>query len=76
MIVLCTLMKKLILDLRLNILDKYVDYFVIVESIYTHKGEKRNLKFNIKKFKNLKDKNYILYTIKNHHKLIVPKNRR
>ncbi len=42
--------EETILDLRLNILDKYVDYFIIVESIYTHKGEKRNLKFNSKKF--------------------------
>ena len=35
----------------LNTLDKYVDYFVIVESKFTHKGEKRNLKFNHEKFK-------------------------
>ena len=39
--------EDLILDLRLNILDKFVDNFVIVESIFTHKGDKRNLKFNI-----------------------------
>ena len=40
--------EDIILDLRLNILDKYVDYFVIVESIFTHKSEKRKLKFNSK----------------------------
>ena len=34
-----------VLELRLNILDKYVDYFVIVESSFTHKGDKRDLKF-------------------------------
>ena len=33
--------EDVILDLRLNVLDKYIDYFVIVESVYTHKGEKR-----------------------------------
>ena len=33
--------EEMILDLRLNILDKYVDYFVIVESVLTHRGEKR-----------------------------------
>ena len=38
--------EEMILDLRLNILDKYVDYFVIVESIFNHKGDKRNLQFN------------------------------
>ena len=37
--------EEIVLDLRLNILDKYVDYFVIVESTFTHKGDKRKLKF-------------------------------
>ena len=54
--------EDLILDLRLNILDKFVDYFVIVESIFTHKGEKRNLKFNINKFKKFESKiKYLVY---------------
>ena len=53
--------EDLILDLRFNILDKYVDYFVIVESVFTHKGDKRNLKFDIKKFKKFEDK--IIYLI-------------
>ena len=53
--------EDLILDLRLNILDKFVDYFVIVESIFTHKGEKRNLKFNINKFKKFENK--IVYLV-------------
>ena len=51
-----------VLELRLNILDEYVDYFVIVESSFTHKGDKRNLKFNHQKFKKFKDKLiYITY---------------
>ena len=53
--------EELILDLRLNILDKFVDYFVIVESIFTHKGERRNLKFNINKFKKFESK--IVYLV-------------
>ena len=53
--------EEMILDLRLNILDKYVDYFVIVESIFTHRGDKRSLKFNSKKFEKFKDK--IIYLI-------------
>ena len=53
--------EELILDLRLNILDKFVDYFVIVESIFTHRGEKRNLKFNINKFKKFESK--IIYLV-------------
>ena len=39
-----------ILDLRFNILDKYVDYFVISESTKTHQGKPKNINFDIKKF--------------------------
>ena len=48
--------EEIVLDLRLNTLDKYVDYFIIVESTFTHRGDKRNLKFNHKKFEKFKDK--------------------
>ena len=48
--------EEMILDLRLNIMDKYVDYFVIVESVFTHKGDERKLLFNPKKFEKFKDK--------------------
>jgi beta-1,4-mannosyl-glycoprotein beta-1,4-N-acetylglucosaminyltransferase len=39
-----------ILDIRLNILSPFVDYFVIVESNYDHQGNLRELVFNKKKF--------------------------
>ena len=39
-----------ILDLRFNILDKYVDYFVVSESTKTHQGQNKKLNFDIKKF--------------------------
>jgi len=48
--------ENLILDLRLNYLSKYIDKFVIVESKYSHKGEKRKLQFDKKKFKKFEDK--------------------
>ncbi len=48
--------EEIVLDLRLNTLDRYVDYFVIVESTFTHRGDKRTLKFNHKKFEKFKDK--------------------
>ena len=47
--------EDLILDARLNILDKYVDFFIIVESKYNHKGEKRSLKLDLEKFKKFKN---------------------
>ena len=40
--------EDLILDLRLNYLNKYVDHFVIVESKYAHNGKKREPKLKIK----------------------------
>jgi len=43
--------EEVVLDVRLNVLDQFVDYFVIVESKFTHKGDQRNLRFDIKKFK-------------------------
>ncbi len=48
--------EDLLLDLRFNYLDKYVDKFVIVESTYTHSGKKRKLLFNINKFPSFKKK--------------------
>ena len=53
--------EDLVLDLRLNTLNNNVDYFVIVESIFTHRGEKRDLKFDIKKYNKFKDK--IIYCV-------------
>ena len=38
-----------ILDLRMNILDKHVDYFVICESKFDHKGDEKGKKFIFKK---------------------------
>ena len=53
--------EDVVLDVRLNFLDKFVDKFVIIESEYNHKGEKRIPLFNINKFKKFKDKiKYIL----------------
>ena len=53
--------EEVVLEVRLNILNKYVDYFVIVESTYNHRGDKRRLLFNINKFKKFKKK--IIYLI-------------
>ena len=53
--------EDLVLDVRLNTLNKYVDFFVIVESNFTHKGDARKLKFDIKKFSKFKNK--IIYLV-------------
>tara|TARA_B110001450_G_scaffold150490_1_gene140566 strand:+ start:78 stop:968 length:891 start_codon:yes stop_codon:yes gene_type:complete len=53
--------EEIVVDVRLNTLNEFVDYFVIVESKFTHKGDPRKLKFNHKKFEKFKDK--IIYLV-------------
>ena len=48
-------------DLRLNILDKYVDYFVISESTKTHQGKNKKLNFDKNNFTKFKKK--IIYLV-------------
>ncbi len=50
-----------ILDLRFNILNEKVDYFVISESTKTHQGKTKKLNFDIDKFKKFKNK--IIYIV-------------
>ena len=45
-----------LLDLRLNILNNFVDYFVIVESNKTWQNNKKKFNFNIKNFKKFSHK--------------------
>ena len=53
--------EDVILDLRLNILNEYIDYFVIVESKFFHNGKERKLRFDIEKYTKFRDK--IIYII-------------
>ena len=48
--------EDLLLDLRMNILNKIVDYFVIVEGNKTWQNNKKKFKFKIEKFKKFKKK--------------------
>ena len=45
-----------VLDLRFNILDEFVDFFVIAESTTDHQGHDKKLNFDIEKFKKFKKK--------------------
>jgi beta-1,4-mannosyl-glycoprotein beta-1,4-N-acetylglucosaminyltransferase len=53
--------EEMLLDLRLNIMDKYVDKFVITEAKYSHNGKPKKLFFDISKFSKFKDK--IIYIV-------------
>jgi len=48
--------EDLLLDLRLNILNDYVDYFVIVEGNKTWQNNSKKLRFDIQKFSKFKNK--------------------
>ncbi len=53
--------EEMLLDLRLNIMDEYVDKFVITEATYMHNGKPKDLNFNINNYKKFKDK--IIYLV-------------
>ena len=59
----CTLYydEDLILEARLNILDPYIDKFIICEASFSHSGRKKELNFDINKFPKFKDK--IIYIV-------------
>ena len=48
--------EDLMLDVRFNILNQYVDKFIITESKFSHSGAKKTLNFNIDNFPKFKDK--------------------
>ncbi len=50
-----------IIDLRLNILNKYVDFFVVSESTRNHQGQKKVLNFKLSNFQKFKKK--IIYLV-------------
>ena len=53
--------EDLILDIRLNTLNDYVDKFVIVEAKADHQGNKKKLNFNIDNYRKFEEK--IVYKV-------------
>ena len=52
--------EPLLFELRLNILNEYVDEFLICEAKFTHAGERKKLNFNIKDYEKFKKINYLV----------------
>jgi len=48
--------EDIVLDVRLNTLNKFIDKFVIVESKFYHNGKYKWLNFNLENFKKFKEK--------------------
>ena len=53
--------ENFIFDFRFQVIKDYVDYFVICESKYDHKGKPKKLNFNINKYSNLTKVKYIVH---------------
>lgn len=56
--------EHMMLDVRFNILNDFVHKFVVVESLFSHSGEKKKLNFDIKNYPKFKDK--ITYLVIDH----------
>jgi len=48
--------EELMMNLRFNILNNYVDKFIVSEARFTHSGHEKDIKFNKKKFPKFEDK--------------------
>ena len=53
--------ENMMLDIRLNILDKYINKFIICESTYNHNGEAKKLNFDLNLFSKFRSK--IVYVV-------------
>ena len=60
--------EDIVLDLRLNYLNNFIDKFIIVESKFTHSGKTKKLNFKMENFKKFEKK--IIYLVLDHE----PKN--
>ena len=48
--------EPLLFEIRLNILNDYVDEFIVCEASYTHSGQKKKINFNKNNYPNFKNK--------------------
>ena len=53
--------EHLMMDVRFNVLNDYVEKFIVCESTISHSGEKKKLNFNINNYPKFKDK--IIYIV-------------
>ena len=48
--------EKMMMDIRFNILNEYVSKFIVVESCFSHSGQKKELNFDINDYPKFKEK--------------------
>ena len=66
--------ENMIMDIRFNILDPYVDKFIVCESLFTHSGNKKDINFNVNDYPKFKNKIIHLILEKEPDNLIQRKN--
>ena len=53
--------EELMMDIRFNTLNDQVEKFIVVESLFSHSGNKKKLNFDINNYSKFKDK--IIYLV-------------
>ena len=48
--------ESMMMDIRFNILDPYIDKFIVCESRYTHSGKTKKINFNVDDYPKFKNK--------------------
>ena len=48
--------EHMMMDVRFSILDKYVEKFIVTESLYSHSGKRKKLNFDINNYPKYKNK--------------------
>ncbi len=48
--------ENMMMDIRFNILDPYVDKFIVCESLFTHSGKRKKINFDLNDYPKFKDK--------------------
>ena len=66
--------ENMIMDIRFNILEPYVDKFIVCESLFTHSGKSKNVNFKINDYPKFKDKIIHIILEKEPENLIVKEN--
>jgi beta-1,4-mannosyl-glycoprotein beta-1,4-N-acetylglucosaminyltransferase len=66
--------EHMMMDVRFNILNEHVHKFIVVESLYSHSGVKKELNFDINNYKKFKDKIIYLVIENEPHDIIIDNN--
>ena len=48
--------EKMMMEIRFNIFDEFVDEFIVCEALFTHRGDRKKINFNPNDFPNFKNK--------------------